>query len=682
MPINKSNIKPFACRVTRINGTRNKSITSNLARKGLNIVSIMVLIGLSTFCLIPIDSTSATTPLYFSVDSDPSMSITLQNASNVDLTNNSSTLNITPTNDGTFGKQDINILVGTNNRSGYTLFMVADTTTSLEGSSNVDIEAIPTKSNGYTENEFISSSDTLNKWGYMIKSTRLTSGTDYVPNYNPMKTTNIKINSYNTNTAEPDRTTINFATKLNNAIPSGSYGSTINFIATANPVTYTINYNKGNATNAVAGIPSSVTNTSDSAVTISNTTPTRTAGDVAATFNGWCDKNPTFVNGTETCPGNTYQPSSELPFSVISVNETTTLYAMWTVASGQAATTAMQNLTTASCPTTAAKYYDARDLKVYWVQKLNTYEGNPKCWMIQALDLDLANGTTLTHYNTDLGYTNTNPSATWNPERSTLLSNYKPNNANGSSITPYTGGTQNTGFVSNWVDSNDDPYSVDPGNIYVIPTYTTSPSNWYTPQDTIKNSLAECNSYIASVSGFSTNFSTDCSHYAVGNYYNFAAATATDSVEGTLGGSESVVNYAVMPDSICPAGWRLPTGLTNTNQNDSSTTHSEFSSLLKAYNVISTTDPSANNATGNVSYLSNTSLNTIRGGTSTSSLYFTRPGYVSGGALGHAGVNSLSWSSTISGSSTGYRLDFNSTDVYPASSLNRLSGFSVRCVAR
>ncbi|MBR2836929.1 hypothetical protein IKE79_01060, partial [Candidatus Saccharibacteria bacterium] len=128
MPINKSNIKPFACRVTRINGTRNKSITSNLARKGLKhvgrvlplvfppaassrrgrlrvprepfhechpsgLLTSTIVALLLTSVLIPatvIANTSATTPLYFSVDSDPSMSITLQNASNVDLTNNSS----------------------------------------------------------------------------------------------------------------------------------------------------------------------------------------------------------------------------------------------------------------------------------------------------------------------------------------------------------------------------------------------------------------------------------------------------------------------------------------------------------------------------------------------------------------------------------------------------------------
>ena len=652
MPINKSNIKPFACRVTRINGTRNKSITSNLARKGLNIVSIMVLIGLSTFCLIPIDSTSATTPLYFSVDSDPSMSITLQNASNVDLTNNSSTLNITPTNDGTFGKQDINILVGTNNRSGYTLFMVADTTTSLEGSSNVDIEAIPTKSNGYTENEFISSSDTLNKWGYMIKSTRLTSGTDYVPNYNPMKTTNIKINSYNTNTAEPDRTTINFATKLNNAIPSGSYGSTINFIATANPVTYTINYNKGNATNAVAGIPSSVTNTSDSAVTISNTTPTRTAGDVAATFNGWCDKNPTFVNGTETCPGNTYQPSSELPFSVISVNETTTLYAMWTVASGQAATTAMQNLTCSNTYNNAAQVYDARDLKVYWVQKL----ADGKCWMTQNLDFDISSNETYTHYNTDLGYTDYNLNEIWTPIAMANTSN----NINNYSVINY---NKNTNFFPNWNHSINEPTSADPGEYYA------RMSTPYRTKDACE----------------AANNPTICSHIKVGNFYNFAASNATNDVNKTVGTikkqEDSSINpdtyvvsnsdiYFIMPNSICPAGWKLPTGLTNANINDASTTHSELNYLFNQYNA--TLKPES--GTSGTEW-TNTGYNFAY-----NTLYLALAG-VAWTDLDVVGRAGYLWYNTISTDSNGYLADFYESGITTAS-YSRGNGNNVRCVIR
>ena len=121
MPINKSNIKPFACRVTRINGTRNKSITSNLARKGLNVIlPTLAIVGIGASIL---NGSSANVSalgkqIYFSVDSsNPVLEISIDS---------STAMQLTPTNNGSFGVQDIPITVGTNSATGYTLKMYAD----------------------------------------------------------------------------------------------------------------------------------------------------------------------------------------------------------------------------------------------------------------------------------------------------------------------------------------------------------------------------------------------------------------------------------------------------------------------------------------------------------------------------------------------------------------------------
>ena len=61
-------------------------------------------------------------------------------------------------------------------------------------------------------------------------------------------------------------------------------------------------------------------------------------------------------------------------------------------------------------------------------------------------------------------------------------------------------------------------------------------------------------------------------------------------------------------------------------------------------------------------------------------LYFNRAGYVSSDALNYPGNNGYFWSSTVSSSSYAYYLYFVSTNVNPASNVNRYHGRSVRCL--
>ncbi|MBQ9018206.1 hypothetical protein IJ117_00370 [Candidatus Saccharibacteria bacterium] len=295
---------------------------------------------------------------------------------------------------------------------------------------------------------------------------------------------------------------------------------------------------------------------------------------------------------------------------------------------------------------------DTRDNSVYWVSKL--LDGN--CWMTQNLDLDLSSSVALTNTDTDL-----NSVTSWTPVRSTINSTAYNNTTSGASggILTYNGSnSHNGGFAPDFsnstssdmtVNANNSPYSADPGYRYVVPKEMSgSNTNWWDNGDT----FYYCTNQDTTCGGNSEN-----SHYTMGNYYNFAAASATNNVETTLGGSANVVQNASMPDSICPKGWRLPIA---------KTTNSEFNTLLGAsnYNVIS-----------NFNFAG---LNAIR----IAPLYFVRSGCLYGGTLNDAGVSSRAWSSTISSSAYGYTLDFSSTGIGTADNYYRLHGFPVRCLAR
>ena len=262
---------------------------------------------------------------------------------------------------------------------------------------------------------------------------------------------------------------------------------------------------------------------------------------------------------------------------------------------------------------------DRRDGKVYWVARLA--DGN--IWMTQNLDLDIDETKTYTHYDTDLGWNDPNNldvNATWQPTA-------------GHSTIDFTSDT-----VDGWVGSYTEPYSANPGDIY----YYTSNS---TTADTKYTSLQACQ----------TDSHNDCEHYHAGNYYNFTAATASnDSSSATSGDA---------PNSICPAGWRLPKNSAN-----------EFANLLVEYNVIS--DISS-------TQYANNGLNIIR----SNPLYFIRSGDVRGSkVVSAAKTEGLYRSSTSSGAYLAYSLRIQTTVVYPALNslyeLGRNSGQSLRCLAR
>ena len=154
-------------------------------------------------------------------------SITVAPSLNVTIPSSSVILSLNPNTKTFAASEDFNITVATNNPTGYELIMSSNST-SLNRDSSLDgktatIDTLPTLAGGYTDSTFVA-----NKWGYKKNN----------GNYFPLSVGGDQIlkNYYPTS---GDTTTLNFASKINNDQPAGSYSTTIAFTAVAYPL---VNY--------------------------------------------------------------------------------------------------------------------------------------------------------------------------------------------------------------------------------------------------------------------------------------------------------------------------------------------------------------------------------------------------------------------------------------------------------
>ena len=281
---------------------------------------------------------------------------------------------------------------------------------------------------------------------------------------------------------------------------------------------------------------------------------------------------------------------------------------------------------------------DTRDNKVYWITKLQ--DGH--CWMTQNLDLDIDSSVTYTHDDTDLGWGSDTTTTSWTPTRSTI--------------------DATNGTITGWTNDYNTPYSVDTGDYYyagydgttLLPSATT---NYLTI-------TPDSNGDIINSSNNNVYFSTDPSrvnggtHEHVGNYYNWSAAVASNDTNSYASSTYSDISGNPQ-NSICPAGWRLPTISSASNATEGST--NELSRINRLYNNASTSTSA---------------------GLEAAPLFFARGGNVNGGSLNNSGNNGNYWSSSVNSSSNAYNLNFNATNVNPTNNNNRNNGRSVRCVAR
>ena len=155
-----------------------------------------------------------------------------------------------------------------------------------------------------------------------------------------------------------------------------------------------------------------------------------------------------------------------------------------------------------------------------------------------------------------------------------------------------------------------------------------------------------------------------CDHAHIGNYYNWTAAIASND-------STAISNrYATASNSICPKGWRLPTGPDGTNG-------SEYQRLLQAAHIANsdTSDPGTGSSI-NIGFTDG-GFNKIE----SSPYFFARTGGVADTTLYYFTGSGFYWSG--SAVSSGYAFDLNySGALYPASQNSRYDGRSLRCLAR
>ena len=236
---------------------------------------------------------------------------------------------------------------------------------------------------------------------------------------------------------------------------------------------------------------------------------------------------------------------------------------------------------------------DSRDGTSYTIGKLA--DGN--CWMLDNLALDLTNDTILnglTADNTDIDTTN-DPGALVALKGTTL----------GTTSDKYA-----TVKVANWTS----------GYSYSAPLVNLTDKN-AVPSDA----------------------TSTAGGWKVGGYYNFCAATAGSYCYGDGTNAGSPTGNAT--SSICPKGWRLPTGKTA----------GEYKTL---YN--------------------NTSYNTYAD--YRSALHLPLSGYYDNGSASAQSDNGYWWSATNNGNTDMYYLYTNTSVIYPDISNNRYYGYSIRCI--
>ena len=295
-------------------------------------------------------------------------------------------------------------------------------------------------------------------------------------------------------------------------------------------------------------------------------------------------------------------------------------------------------------PETQYTLKDMRDEKTYTIAKLriNVNRGINNnilydVWMTQNLDLDLDSNTTYTNEDTDLGYnpdTRQYETATWTPERSTYT----------------TDGTWGLYDASNnSYGGHIYPESYDPGDKYWNGNISND-SDW-------GPYLGTCNTindpFIVNCTGTNPapNYmsTTGMSQYHMGNYYNWTAAIASNN-------SSDYYDGEAVEQSICPAGWTLPTVYSGKGS---------FLALWSAYGYQNYED-GFNDATVLLS----------------EPLYYSLSGFY-GRVLSHVGGGGGYWSAVASRETAGYVSFFPNYGVAnPSDGTERLVCMSVRCVAR
>ena len=479
---------------------------------------------------------------------------------NVDLSSSSVVLNLNP-NSKTFGYEDIDVKVSTNYEAGYELKMsTADNSTDLKRNAAADsvnasintLTATSPATTGYTDSDFsnCTTANCMNKWGYKNGLSN---------NYFPFASNATILN--NTTATNEDSTTLRFAAKIDYDLPAGAYSNELIFTATANPITYGINYYNGYDTTS-AGI---IGKQDDSAGTAAYTTlapkdpttgnPIATPTRSTYTFAGWCidntnrtnvavnsttlfdSTNKIYSNPGTVCNGTTYQTGDILTLNPNDANNIN-IYAMWTsttVAQAYGATAmTMQNMSPSICAAITPNQWgivtDARDNQQYHIAKLE----DSRCWMLDNLALDISD--------------------------SVIRNNLSSSNTHASDTAlNYLKGV-NTGTASNqWSKAAASSWA---GVSYTKPFISKSGTcNTTSSFPCTYNGNYIYNTDLSTLTPAQSTYGVG--YGKIGIYYNYCAVSAGSYCWGNsdsdAGSHTESAGFAIV-DDICSANWMLPVG--------------------------------------------------------------------------------------------------------------------------
>ena len=305
--------------------------------------------------------------------------------------------------------------------------------------------------------------------------------------------------------------------------------------------------------------------------------------------------------------------------------------------------------------TTGTQYslMDKRDKKTYTIAKL----ADGKVWMTQNLDLFLDSSKTYTNLDTDLGWNGTSYStASWTPLRSTYATTSTQTHE------WCVGGTYSYGFSC---EHNDTPESYDPGDLYWNGSVNNW-SDWNTYFNTCDRSTStpSCDESLNPLYAYTTNSGAPIQQYHLGNYYNWAAAIATNDASsyGAYNGTTGEYENQETSQSICPVGWTLPYASYNSSTNQA---EGDFRDLWIEYGWNSTY-----NNFSDITDLTGAPIYFVQSGD-----FFGNVGYV-GFANGH--FASVARNDTFAFGAGTYVYG----DAHPSDDGDRDNGFSVRCLLR
>ena len=461
-------------------------------------VLVVILVGsIGVFCRVHTDDSAnaAMSNLAMSATIEPSMTMTLSDTSKV--------IDVKPTSEGTFGATSVNVGVVSNGSIGFTLTMTPSST-SLVGTSGT----IPTLSatSSCSGNSFSCSSNNgfgAGRWGVAINNDFYRPAAEIVlANVSNPSTGAIALSN-----------TIHFGVNLDLTSAVDSYSTAIAFVA----VPITMNYKASFVFDS--GIDSVVVKSLDGASVVATIS---SSGDfveldyansyiIAPNYATGQGLDSMSLTGGGTLVGNILtMGTTSTTVEVSSKNTTAPIKSIEDVNYMQQfasmTPTELANVKSSMTLNTQYQLMDNRDDKAYYIAKLA--DGN--VWMTQNLDHYIVSTPNFyTYYNTDIGHGDiVDTTATW------------------------TGVATRTTSDATWNSSNTLPESYNPGSVC-----------WDGILDDHGAGLNErtqsCREGVAS-------------HDSIGIYYNWTAAAA-------LSNSAGYIKSIDIDQSICPAGWRLPT---------------------------------------------------------------------------------------------------------------------------